>query len=1088
MDLSTAAATQQQAAEPAAASAPVNSGDASGENLSRALADFKKNVNDKSDSEELVVDEELNGIGRKCSTMENGITKCVDPPGQDQELINEDSAAPLSENQEQDNALNLINRPQSDNSSKSDEKPNDNENQDQDIDVVSSDIDVEETEDAHTASIGNGNMSEICDNDKVETDIVERTDSAVALKETDKTKDEIDPEYKAYAASEEFSELEKQYGEESEEMEAETEDEEDKTFGEKQKLNDEAELDGQTNSDVEEANDKTVEDKSNEMSNVAAALEMAEAIETNNMDFVEGEPNSMTESEREPSLISNVAVLAELAHAMEENRILLQEGAKTKTWTNSSNEKDLTFNVAALAELAEAAVEKNGGVYEEKKDELPVDHGQNINGDSTQYHEDNKMDDSIQDSSDQTVDKELTDLKDIRDQILKDFDIDDDDNIQESASSEKEILQNSSGNEVTGGEESVDKGAIECPDQVEEKDLESYSPSKEEKDLTEEILVDDEDMVVTQITSIVEDFKGEIETSNNGNSIQTLHNVTKLPQQSGASRIVQKPVVKEDSDICQARLEQFTEDEDLIIHALDTICPFDAKFISDHMLNRDEHQVERRLSDHSFRKLSFTFQKLPSLIFELLFVNGSERSSSLMLLTEKQLISLKSKKGLCQYGSGIETVQLDYKQRSKFGVDTSKLCEFIVTNIPSKHMPFLKRNVHQLEAFMEASKINYHKSGPGSAAFSKKDQKKNNGKDKKSMTLDSLRKQDAVPIRIGEGGQLHMNNEHKDTLRRIVKTVGRNHWEEAGQLMLAVFDHEGDTYVFDDEVYDKIAHYYQNKMDPDLAIGVFTEQEDKCIIFMNKYWSKVMEEELVWKLIARHLVGRTPIQVKNRFLRVSQSDTDLCKSNIECYSADPTKASTLATFLHDSSYMFGLTVTQKGLPRDMDITTKLQHEVRFLVMGTKEEVFVLPVEDSAIRVTQPGVVQNTFTFDPDRPPEQFITFLKLTFTNGLKKVGLIPDPDSFNFPDLAYNGETIHAMMSRAETDRFIIPRDLFMKLNRKIDGDQTTEFVLPVKRKYTKRIDRLDLHQRDDVQREKLKVKIMPPSAKKAKYKNERE
>ena len=71
---------------------------------------------------------------------------------------------------------------------------------------------------------------------------------------------------------------------------------------------------------------------------------------------------------------------------------------------------------------------------------------------------------------------------------------------------------------------------------------------------------------------------------------------------------------------------------------------------------------------------------------------------------------------------------------------------------------------------------------------------------------------------------------------------------------------------------------------------------------------------------------------------------------------------------------------------------------------------------------------------------------------------------------------------------RFIIPRDLFMKLNRKIDGDQTTEFVLPVKRKYTKRIDRLDLHQRDDVQREKLKVKIMPPSAKKAKYKNERE
>ena len=33
-------------------------------------------------------------------------------------------------------------------------------------------------------------------------------------------------------------------------------------------------------------------------------------------------------------------------------------------------------------------------------------------------------------------------------------------------------------------------------------------------------------------------------------------------------------------------------------------------------------------------------------------------------------------------------------------------------------------------------------------------------------------------------------------------------------------------------------------------------------------------------------------------------------------------------------------------------------------------------------------------------------------------------------------------------------------------------EFVLPVKRKYTRKVDRLDLHQRDEREREKLKAK----------------
>merc|ERR1712241_1455180 len=119
---------------------------------------------------------------------------------------------------------------------------------------------------------------------------------------------------------------------------------------------------------------------------------------------------------------------------------------------------------------------------------------------------------------------------------------------------------------------------------------------------------------VTQITSI-----DELEVSHGTN---------------GHAQIGQTPKAEDISEEA-ANIDQFTEVEDLIIHALDTVSPFDAKFISDHMPGRDEQQIERRLTDHSFRKLSFTFQKLPFLMFEMIFVSeNKERSSSLMLLTQ----------------------------------------------------------------------------------------------------------------------------------------------------------------------------------------------------------------------------------------------------------------------------------------------------------------------------------------------------------------------------------------------------------------------------------------------------------------------
>ena len=561
---------------------------------------------------------------------------------------------------------------------------------------------------------------------------------------------------------------------------------------------------------------------------------------------------------------------------------------------------------------------------------------------------------------------------------------------------EDEILSsdcaNNDGAEVESSKQTSalsDRGSgREDHDQLEE-NLECIVPPKKESDVSEEILVDDEDMVVTQITSI-----DELEVSHGTNGHAQIGETTKNKRRETAN------------------IDQFTEVEDLIIHALDTVSPFDAKFISDHMPGRDEQQIERRLTDHSFRKLSFTFQKLPFLMFEMIFVSeNNERSSSLMLLTQKSLLQLKNKHGWCDTSYNLELLELRYNPKTRFGIDVGALCEFIITNIPSIHMPYLRRNVREIESFLEASNINYRKPN------TKRDLKQLLNKVQQEVTMESLRVEGKQPIKIDEEGELHLTEDHEEMLRKIVANVGIHHWEEVTKLLLAVFEYEVDVDLDDDEIYEKIKCYYESKLDPNLSSSFFTEEEDKCIIYMYKYWSKIMEDDQLWKQISQHLVGRSANQVKNRFLRTSQSPTDLTLENILKY---PEDKSNPATCNSDLAHMFSLVVAQKNLANDLEITSKLQQETRFLVLGTRKEMYILPCKDSAIRPHHPGVVLHTFTYDPSRPPQQFVTFVKLTFGNGLKKLGLLDDPDSFNFNNIEMNGPSIHQMMEAADKDRYV--------------------------------------------------------------------
>ena len=70
--------------------------------------------------------------------------------------------------------------------------------------------------------------------------------------------------------------------------------------------------------------------------------------------------------------------------------------------------------------------------------------------------------------------------------------------------------------------------------------------------------------------------------------VMTLHKVTKLPPSATdlPARIVQPAQLMDVKPELSRHV--FTEVEDLIIHALDTISPFDAKFISDLMVKRVE--------------------------------------------------------------------------------------------------------------------------------------------------------------------------------------------------------------------------------------------------------------------------------------------------------------------------------------------------------------------------------------------------------------------------------------------------------------------------------------------------------------------
>ena len=489
----------------------------------------------------------------------------------------------------------------------------------------------------------------------------------------------------------------------------------------------------------------------------------------------------------------------------------------------------------------------------------------------------------------------------------------------------------------------------------------------------EKFLVEDDQVVVGQITSI--------NTPN-------------------ASKIVQRPQIKS-----PATPGQFSAVEDLLIYALDTLSPFDAKFISDHMGKRDVKSIADRLNDSEYWKKTISFKKLPIFMFEVIFIrDGNWTSRSLLLLTAKRLVPLRCKQDSCIHEFPIPQAKLMYSPQSSFGIHPAEMCQFIADNVKKEHLPYLRRNVPTLEEFMETARIDFRDFNRRETA----DPVRNYALPKQRTPNPNL-----GPLHISDRGVITMEAEHEQTLKNIVKAIGKNRWEDATQLLLASHDHAVDFDAEDIEIFKRVAGYYQKNLDPDKSVGMFTDDDDKCIIYLHKIWNKTMQGDNLWNHIARHLTGRNAPQVKNRFLRKTTSSKDLTLENIEKYAHDFSRP---AVFNNNKAHVFSLTIFQKNTT-GMDVTTKLQKEVRFLVAGTPEEIFMLPCKYTAIRCTHMGMEQTKFTYDPTRPDEQFLTYLKLTFANSLKKAGLIDDP-GFHFTDLLYKGESIHQMMATIENER----------------------------------------------------------------------
>lgn len=175
--------------------------------------------------------------------------------------------------------------------------------------------------------------------------------------------------------------------------------------------------------------------------------------------------------------------------------------------------------------------------------------------------------------------------------------------------------------------------------------------------------------------------------------------------------------------------------------------------------------------------------------------------------------------------------------------------------------------------------------------------------------------------------------------------TGKARWEDVTQLLLNHHDHIVDFDAEDTEIYKRMAAYYKHNLDADLQKKSFSKDDEKCITILFKAWEKTIERDGIWHHIARHIKGKTGMIVKNHFLRQDTETSEMTLQNIKTNSADHSRA---GKYFYTHGHVISLSIHPKTTD-GMCVTTKLQKEAKFLVLGTKEEIFLAPCKYSALR-------------------------------------------------------------------------------------------------------------------------------------------
>ena len=80
------------------------------------------------------------------------------------------------------------------------------------------------------------------------------------------------------------------------------------------------------------------------------------------------------------------------------------------------------------------------------------------------------------------------------------------------------------------------------------------------------------------------------------------------------------------------------ETADWIIRSLDLLSPFDTEFISAHLRSKSQTEIEFRLNDIQFRREAAEFKKIPTFVFEIIFLRDRVVAHKcLMLLTASEV-------------------------------------------------------------------------------------------------------------------------------------------------------------------------------------------------------------------------------------------------------------------------------------------------------------------------------------------------------------------------------------------------------------------------------------------------------------------